>query len=101
MKRLVILVLASTFGASCSTSLTTAGANIKLLSENQKSSCQSVGVVTGSSNAGATPGHNAENAMNEVRNEAAELGGNALEIIGTTASGSAQTVIGEAFICEF
>ena len=100
MKKLIILVLASSLGTSCSTSLTTAGSKIKLLSENQKSTCQSVGVVTGSSNAGASPGHNAENAMNEVRNKAAELGGNALEVIGTTASGSAQTVIGEAFICE-
>jgi len=84
----------------CSTKLTTSGSQVKLISENNKANCSSISVVTGSSSAGANTGHNAENAMNEARNKAANIGGNSLQVIDVSTTESSSTVIGEAFNCK-
>jgi len=101
MKKFVLLIFASTVGVSCYTMITTEGSKVKLISEYQGSTCEFVGVVTAYSQVGPTTGHNAENARVQVRNKAADLGGNALHIIGTSTNGRASTVTGKAFSCEF
>ena len=58
-------------------------------------------IVTVSMSMGASTGHDAESAMNEVRNKVAILGGNGLRIINTNSDAIATTVTGEALKYKF
>lgn len=100
MYRYLICIIVSIICVGCSTKLTTSGSQVKLISETNKTQCNSIAVVTGSSSVGASTGHNAENAMNEARNKAANIGGNALQVIDVSTTESSSTVIGEAFNCK-
>ncbi|WP_298773024.1 DUF4156 domain-containing protein [uncultured Shewanella sp.] len=95
----LILVIVSSVG--CSTRLTSAGSNIKLITEHQRNQCESLGVITGYSSTGFTPGSNAQNAVNDARNKASKLGGNGLYIVNVSTLESSSTVIGEVFKCDF
>ena len=101
MKKVILLLSIFALTTGCLIKLTDEGSRVRLISESQKTNCQSVGVVTGSTSLGANTGHEAESAMNEARNKAAKLGGNALYIIDKNSNEVSTSVIGEAFNCSF
>lgn len=85
----------------CSIHLTKEGGMVRLVSEQERNTCEFIGVVTGSMSMGASSGHDAESAMNEIRNRVAKLGGNGLRVINTDSDVLATTVTGEALKCNF
>ena len=85
----------------CSIDITKEGSKVRLVSEQERNSCSFVGVVTGSMDMGVSTGHDAESAMNEVRNKVAALGGNGLRVLNIDSDFVATTVTGEALNCNF
>ena len=87
--------------ASCSIVLTVEGDSVRVVTDRQKENCEFVGIVTGSMSMGASTGHDAESALNEVRNKAAKRGANAIKIISSDSDAFATTVVAEALKCTF
>jgi uncharacterized protein YbjQ (UPF0145 family) len=63
--------------------------------------CKYVSTVTGSGSVGWTTAHDAEGAMNEVRNRAAEDGANAIQIINIDSDALTSVVVALALECDF
>ncbi len=88
----------------CISSLSQQGAKVRLVTANQKESCDFINVVTSQSSWGASAGHNTQGVMNELRNQVAQLGGNALYIISSNTPGlfsEQASGSGEALKCKF
>lgn len=85
----------------CAASLTTEGALVRLVDKQSDYKCTFIGTVTGSNSMGNTTAHDAEGAMNELRNKAAMLGANSVRIINIDSSALATTAVGEALTCDF
>lgn len=114
MKAIILLVLVTI--VSCSTQVTKEGKKVRLVTNNQKEKyCEPIDIVTASNSVGWDAGHDRENAMNEVRNKVASLGGNAMKIITSTqdsdgavmfssgiiANASEAVIQAEALKCDF
>lgn len=98
MKRLfVIAPIILTFG--CATQLTPQGSSVRLVSDT--TGCDFIGTVSGSNSAGSSTAHDADGAMNELRNKAAAMGANAVKIINVDSDNVATTAIAEALSCDF
>lgn len=98
----IICVAWLLFVISCGISLTREGAEVRVVTEGQKEKyCQFISIVTGSMSMGASTSHDAESAMNEVRNKVARAGGNAMRIIKSDSDIFATTVVAEALKCTF
>ena len=98
MKRLfVIAPIILIFG--CATQLTLEGSSVRLVSD--ASECEFVGTVSGSNSMGMSTSHDADGAMNALRNKAAAMGANAVKIINVDSNSEATTAIAEALSCDF
>ncbi len=85
---------------ACSIPLTKEGVQVQLVTESQKESCcEFITIVTGSMSMGANTGHDAEGAINKVRNKIALIGGNGMRVIGTNSNIFSSTVTAEALRC--
>jgi len=98
MRLLGLLSLA--FLCACSIGLTREGEAVRLVSDKEREQCKFIGVVAGSMSAGASTAHDAESAMNEVRNKAAQIGANGLRVLGINSNVAASTVTAEALRCD-
>ena len=87
--------------AGCATELTQEGSAIRLVDSQADYNCKFVGTVTGSNSLGNSTAHDAEGAMNEIRNRAAELGVNAIRVINVSTTTEVTTIVGEALRCDF
>ena len=85
----------------CATELTQEGAAIRLVDNQADYNCRFVGAVTGSNSLGNSTAHDAEGAMNQSRNKAAELGANAIRVINVSTTTEVTAIVGEALKCEF
>lgn len=85
----------------CATALTQEGASVRLVDDHSDYQCVFVASVTGSNSMGNTTAHDAEGAMNQVRNKAADLGANAVRVVNVSSTIEVTTVVGEALNCEF
>ena len=83
----------------CAVELTTEGSSVRLVDD--KSRCEFLGTVTGYNSMGNDMAHDAEGAMNDLRNNAALMGANAVKIIDVETVPEATTTIGEALYCTF
>ena len=63
--------------------------------------CSFIGTVTGSNMMGSDMAHDAEGALNQVRNKAALMNANAVRIVHINSSVDGTTVVGEALKCNF
>ena len=63
--------------------------------------CEYLGFVSGSGPMGWTTAHDAEGAMNEVQNEAARLGANAIRVINIDSNVATTVIVADAYKCEF
>ena len=98
--RLGIVVIALTLIlGGCVTSLSAGGAGVRLVDNSSNQNCEALGLVTGSASWGWGTAHNMDGAINEVRNEVAELGGNAYELVSASADVLTSTAIGKAMKC--
>ena len=87
--------------ASCATELTQEGTSVRLVDSQSNYSCTFVGTVTGSNELGYSTAHDAEGAMNELRNKAANLGANAVRVINVETTEAVTTTVGEALNCKY
>ena len=95
--RTALFLLTFILLASCSTSLTKAGANVRVVTESEREQyCEYLGIVTGSESNGIDSAGDARSAMNETRNGVAELGGHAMRIINIDSNEFQTTVVAEA-----
>ena len=98
MNRLfVIAPIILIFG--CATQLTLEGSSVRLVSD--ATGCDFVGTVSGSNSMGSSTSHDADGAMNSLRNKAAAMGANAVKIINVDSDDVATTAIAEALSCDF
>jgi uncharacterized protein YbjQ (UPF0145 family) len=98
MKRIFLFVpIIAVFG--CATQLTPEGTSVRLVNDNDE--CEFVGTVSGSNSMGMSTGHDAEGAMNTLRNKAAKMGANAIRIINVDSNSEATTAVAEALTCKF
>jgi uncharacterized protein YbjQ (UPF0145 family) len=94
-----LLVMPIIFSLGCAVELTAEGTSVQLVDD--KSSCEFLGTVTGYNSMGNSAAHDAEGAMNDLRNKAAEMGANAVKIIDVETTLEATTTIAEALYCTF
>ncbi len=87
--------------AGCATALTPQGSSVRLVDNQANYQCVFVASVAGSNSMGNSTAHDAEGAMNQVRNKAANLGANAVRVINVSTTVEVTTVVGEALDCEF
>jgi hypothetical protein len=84
--------------AGCATELAPEAQKIRTVTADQKSSCASLGVVTADQQLGP---YKAKNSMNQVLNEVARRGGNAMYLISQQPSGfDGVSVTAEAMRCK-
>ena len=91
------LATATILLSACSTDLTKAGSQVRLLnSANDASNCQVVKTIYASARFGAN------NAVRKALNEAADAGANAFYIISSTEDAAANDtqIVGNALICK-
>ena len=88
--------------SACVTALTQGGSSVRVTSNpDVVSECEFLGEVQGSSQTGgALAGRGDRDAMNEVRNAAAELGGNVVFLMTSSAGFTGARSRGEAYKCE-
>jgi len=93
---LIVLFLVS----ACVTTLTPKAAEVRIVESKSQYNCTFVSTLSAFNSTGIDPGQQSENAMNELRNKAAQAGMNGVRIIAVdTARGA--TVTAEGLRCEF
>lgn len=100
---LLFFIFAAIFSSGCATTLSNKGSLVRVTSQAEEvKDCKYLGQVTSSSSWGgfAATGLGFENAMNELKNKAAEMGGNVLltQVISNTMGGT--RMIGDAYYCQ-
>lgn len=95
-----LLPIVFLFTLSCATSLSNTGKEVLIeVSQEKVSKCKNLGTVVGSNAMGASTAHDAEGALNEMRNKAAQLGANTVYMSKTDSNVFATTAIGIAYLC--
>lgn len=75
--------------------------SIRLVDKQSDYKCKYIATVTGSGSLGWTTAHDAEGAMNEVRNDAAKAGANAIRVVNINSDMATSVVVAEALLCKF
>ena len=101
MYRILGLLLIILFTTSCVVKPTPESKAIRLVDKQTDYKCKFITTVTGSGSVGWTTAHDAEGAMNEVRNDAAKAGANAIRIVNISSSAETTVVVAEALNCKF
>ena len=101
MYSLCIMFLISVLLQGCAVSLNEHGKRVALVDDKERNSCNFLAVVTGVNSLGYNTAHDAEGAMNEVRNNAAQIGGNAIKMIDIDVTPFSTTAVAEALWCDF
>ena len=99
--RSIIILSVTPLFFGCAASLTQQGTKVRLIDKQTDYKCTFVGTVTGSNSMGNTTAHDAEGAMNELRNKAAQQGANAVRVINIDSTAMQTTAVGEALNCIF
>ena len=92
-------ILVGTVG--CATQLTESGQSVRLVTNKADYGCEHVGTVAGSNASGTSTAHDADGAMNDIRNRAAALGANGIYVMNIDTNEYATTIFGEAVTCKF
>lgn len=92
------LLAAALWLAGCATALEPGTERVRMVTVEQKASCESLGVVTADQQLGP---YKASNSMNKVLNEAARRGANAIYLVSQGRSGiDGASVTAEALHCK-
>jgi uncharacterized protein YbjQ (UPF0145 family) len=99
---LKVIALSGCFAlGGCIVSATQEGNAIRIIDKQSDYKCKFIKSVTGSGSLGWTTAHDAEGAMNQVSNRAAEAGANAIRIINVNSDLATSVVVAEALSCVF
>jgi len=99
MEKTLLLSIASTLlVCGCATELQPSAMKVRLVSAEQKTTCESLGVVVADQQLGP---YKTQNSMNKALNEVANRGGNSIYVMSTGASGiDGVSVMAEALKCN-
>lgn len=98
----ILTLLIITYSISgCVVQPTAESKAIRLVDKQTDYKCKFITTVTGSGSMGWTTAHDAEGAMNEVRNDAAKAGANAIRVVNVDSNMQTSVVVAEALQCEF
>ena len=97
--RKLLLLMPAILALGCATELTIEGSSVLIVDD--KSSCEFLGTVTGYNTGGANMARNTDSAMNDLRNNAAQMGANAVKMIDVDTVPQGTTALGEALSCNF
>lgn len=100
-KHLPALLTLTLILSGCVIQLKPEGKNVRIVEDKAAHQCRFIEVVTGSGSWGASTAHDAEGAMNELRNRAAKVGGNAIKIVNLDSDIFTTAVVAEALDCNF
>ena len=95
----ITLIVISIVG--CVVQPTAEGKTVRLVDRQSDYKCKFITTVTGSGSMGWTTAHDAEGAMAEVRNDAAEAGANAIRVVNVDSNMETSVVVAEALNCTF
>jgi uncharacterized protein YbjQ (UPF0145 family) len=101
MYKILVLVVTAYFFTGCIVKPTLESKSIRIVDKQTDYKCKFITTVTGSGSMGWTTAHDAEGAMNEVRNDAAKAGANAIRIININSDMDTTVVVAEALKCKF
>ena len=74
---------------------------VRSIKDDSDYKCEHLGFVTGSGPMGWTTAHDEEGAMNDVHNEAARLGGNAVKVLNIDSNVTTTVIVADVYQCEF
>lgn len=97
MLKTLAATLATLAFAGCATQLDPGAEKVRLVAANEKSSCESLGIVTSEQSLGP---NKQGNAMNKALNEVARRGGNGLFLVSEIAHFDGVGFTGEALRCR-
>jgi hypothetical protein len=102
MKKLFFIALISgvVLFAGCAIYLTTDGAKIKPITELQKPDCEFISIISKSIWTSGSMKLDAENTMNQIRNEAALLGADSIYILHMASGPNGTVITAEALKCN-
>ena len=100
LRSLALMIPLAVLLHGCAVTLSQHGAMVTVVEDRETNSCKFLAIVTGSNSLGYNTAHDAEGALNEVRNKAAQIGGNAIKMIDIDATPFSTTAVAEALWCE-
>lgn len=98
MKKLTFVMLMAM--AACSTDLSTDALQVQQISPDRAAQCQPLGQVKGVEYFGITQVQDAKSAQNKLRNNVAEMGGNAFTLTQASSDEDGAYALGEAYRCD-
>ena len=93
-------LIALTVLTGCATALTPQGASVILVESRADNQCSFIGTVSGSNTMGMSMAHDADGAINQMRNKASHVNANAVRVISINSNESGTTAVGEALRCK-
>lgn len=102
-----VLLMTTCLVAGCVTTLKSGAAQVRVVTDREKeTACTFIGIVSGAHSIGWTNNQDVESTMNQLRNKAVKMGGNAIKLIhsmttGGWFSGTASTASAEVLKCDF
>ena len=98
IKRTILFAISMViFLCACSTS----GKSVRIIENSGDYECEFLGTVSGFDKFGSSVSDEPGNALNEARNEAAQLGANTIKIISMRTTFQGTSVTAEALSCTF
>ena len=86
---------------ACSTTLTASGSIVRIVDDKAEHDCRFLSTLSAFDTLGINTGKESENAMNELRNKAAEIDANGLKILHMETTFQGTSVTAEALRCNF
>ena len=101
MRKLSVIVILALTIQGCVATPTDESKAVRSIDDDSDYKCEYLGYVAGSGPMGWTTAHDAEGAMNDVQNEAARLGGNAIRVINIDSDVANTVIVADVYRCEF
>ena len=86
---------------ACSTALTAKGSTVRIVEDKSEHDCRFISTLSAFDTFGANTGRESENALNELRNKAAEIDANGVKILHMETTFQGTSVSAEALRCNF
>ena len=96
-----VVLLLIFLGQACSTALTAKGSTVRVVDDKADQGCRFISTLSAFDTFGANTGKESENALNELRNKAAEIDANGVKILHMETTFQGTSVSAEALRCDF
>ena len=97
--RIILVTICGVFLAGCSTELTPEAQLVRQITPQMTSNCKFLGPVSGTEIMGMTLADDTNSALNKLRNEVANRGGNAFVLTNSASTLDGANAQGDAYSC--